>query len=170
MKGIIEILVEEHDEILKFIERLKSMTITFMETNEIDLEEYRKGIHFIRTFADRQHHQKEEKLLFKAMTDNLGAVAVKLIQHGMLVEHDLARYHVMELEKAVNAYEEEPNVNNKLDIIANSMGYYYLLKRHAEKENEVVYPFAEKHLPKELMEQLDKEAIAYMEEIEKEQK
>ena len=43
------------------------------------------------------------------------------------------------------------------------MGYYYLLKRHVEKENGVVYPYAEKNLSKELMDELDKEAVRYME-------
>lgn len=161
MQGIIEILRHEHDEIVKFIEELRQKCIKFMEYNEVNLEELKEAVTFIRTYADARHHQKEEKILFKAMTEQLGTVAVNLIQHGMLVEHDLARLHVMELEKAVNAYEKEPTKENKLDIISNAMGYYYLLKRHVDKENEVVYPYGEKNLSAEVMKQLDEEAVIY---------
>ena len=166
MQGIIEVLREEHDEILKFIEALRQKCLNFMEYNEVNLQDFKDAVQFIRTYADLRHHQKEEQILFKAMTDNLGTIAVNLIQHGMLVEHDLARLHVMELDNAIKAYELEPTKENKLDIISNAMGYYYLLKRHVEKENGVVYPYAEKNLSKELMDELDKEAVRYMEAME----
>lgn len=161
MQGIIEILEEEHEEILKFIEELKRKCLRFMEEDEVDLNDFREAIAFIRTFADQTHHQKEEQILFKAMTEHLGRIGENLIRHGMLVEHDLARLYVSELENAVNAYEKDPSGENKLDILANAMGYYYLLKRHALKENEVVYPYAVKNLPPELMAQLDEAARDY---------
>ena len=167
MVGIIESLREEHDEIEKFIEQLREKCIAFMEYNEVNLQDFKDAIVFIRTYADLRHHQKEEKILFKAMLDHLGTIAVNLIQHGMLVEHDLARLHVMELEKAVEAYEKEPTPENKIDIISNAMGYYYLLKRHIAKENEVIYPYAEKTLSAEIMKELDEAVIPYMEEISK---
>ena len=168
MQGIIEILREEHDEILKFIAELRGACIEFMEHDTMDMDYFRNAVSFIRNFADKAHHQKEEKILFQAMMERLGTVAVNLIQHGMLVEHDLARLHVMELERALNAYEEEQTADNKLDIIANATGYCYLLKRHVDKENEVVYPYAEKNLPEDVMKQLDEETIRYMEQLEQE--
>ena len=131
----------------------------------MDMEYFRNAVSFIRNFADKAHHQKEEKILFQAMMERLGTVAVNLIQHGMLVEHDLARLHVMELENALNAYEKEKTPENKLDIIANAVGYCYLLKRHVDKENAVVYPYAKKNLSADVMKQLDEEAVRYMEQL-----
>lgn len=168
MKGIIESLREEHDEIEKFIEQLRTKCIAFMEYNEVNLQDFKDAVNFIRTYADLRHHQKEEKILFQAMLDNLGQIAVNLIQHGMLVEHDLARLHVMELEKAIEAYEKEATPENKIDIISNAMGYYYLLKRHVAKENEVIYPYAQKSLSAEVMKQLDDAVAPYMESISEE--
>lgn len=136
-----------------------------MEHDTMDMEYFRNAVSFIRNFADKAHHQKEEKILFQAMMERLGTVAVNLIQHGMLVEHDLARLHVMELENALNAYEKEKTPENKLDIIANAVGYCYLLKRHVDKENAVVYPYAEKNLSADVMKQLDEEAVRYMEQL-----
>ena len=71
----------------------------------------------------------------------------------------------MELENALNAYEKEKTPENKLDIIANAVGYCYLLKRHVDKENAVVYPYAEKNLSADVMKQLDEEAVRYMEQL-----
>ena len=157
--NIIEILKEEHDNILIFLEKLHKKCILFLTEDTIDIDGLREDIQFIRSYADAKHHQKEEKILFQVMTEQLGMVAVNLVQHGMLVEHDLARLHVMELEKAVNAYEKKPSTEEKLNILANAMGYYYLLQRHIEKENGVVYPFAEKNLSAELMDDMNKRAV-----------
>lgn len=160
-QGIIQILKNEHEEILRFIQDLRQQCIDFMELDRIDMQRFRQAVYFIRTYADKRHHQKEEKLLFAAMTENLGSAAVKLVQNGMMVEHDFARLSVIGLENALNAYEENPCPEHKLDILANATGYCYLLKRHAEKENEVVFPFAQRGLSKEQMKKLDAAAIEY---------
>lgn len=161
MSRLIEDLMEEHQEILRFVKALREMCRNFMEEDIFEEAKFREGILFIREFADKAHHQKEEQILFRAMMDNLGAVAEKLVKGGMLVEHDLARLHVAELERAVDAYSKNPTVDNKLDIIGNAMGYCYLLKRHAQKEDQVVYPFAKRSLPADILEKLDEEAERY---------
>lgn len=50
-----------------------------------------------RTFmlADEHHHGKEEKFLFPEMVERLGRIAENLVTHGMLVEHDRGRAHVL---------------------------------------------------------------------------
>ena len=63
--NIFEILREEHDNISKFVDKFEIMAIDLMEKNEISIEEYTKAIEFIRVYADKTHHQKEEELLFK---------------------------------------------------------------------------------------------------------
>lgn len=161
MSKIIEILRHEHDEISLFISKLREMCKEFMEHNKIDISEFRKSVEFIKEYADGRHHQKEEQILFKTMTEHIGRQAENLIKYGMLIEHDLARYHVNSLEEALNAYEKDKSVDNKLDIISYATGYYHLLQRHIYKENNVVYPFGERNLSKEIMEQLDKEAVEY---------
>lgn len=161
MSRLIATLMEEHQEILRFVEELKEMCRNLMEDGVFEEAKFREGILFIREFADKAHHQKEEQILFRAMMENLGAVAEKLVKGGMLVEHDLARLHVAELEKAVDAYSKNPTAENKLDIIGNAMGYCYLLKRHAQKEDQVVYPFARRSLSADILQKLDEEAERY---------
>ena len=163
MSKILDMLYHEHQVITEFIGKLKLMCMDFMVHDKIDIKQFYKAVEFIKTYADGRHHQKEEEILFKAMTDKLGVQAVNLITHGMLVEHDLARYHVKELEKSIKEYEETKSDEAKLNIITFAMGYYYLLERHVFKENKVVYPFGEKNLSSELMEELDKQAVIYEE-------
>ena len=79
---IFEVLYKEHENIHAFTDKLEQMAIDFMEKNEISFEAYEEAIDFIKTYADKCHHQKEEQVLFKAMLENLGEMANNLINHG----------------------------------------------------------------------------------------
>jgi len=69
MSKIIEILMHEHEEIIKFVEKLRGMCLDFMKYDKIDTAEFYNAVNFIKTYADERHHQKEEELLFKAMVE-----------------------------------------------------------------------------------------------------
>lgn len=155
MSKIIEILTHEHQEILKFVEKLRGMCLDFMKYDKIDTAEFYNAVNFIKTYADERHHQKEEELLFKAMVEHIGVRAENIIKYGMLIEHDLARYHVNSLDEAVSKYEKDASDENKLNILTHALSYCDLLLRHAYKEDNVVYPFGEKNLPKEELARLD---------------
>lgn len=145
-KTIFETLKEEHDRILVFCGYVRNTCADCVENRSVPVSEFRSMVQFIRDYADGHHHQKEEKILFKEMLDHLGGIAVNVVKHGMLVEHDWARLLVADLEKALNEYEKNRSTANMLNIIANAVGYCNLLERHIEKENAVVYPYAEKNL------------------------
>lgn len=62
----IDILVKEHDSILKVIE----ITQTILNTNDkstVKLDHVEQIIDFIKNFADKYHHLKEEDVLFMEM-------------------------------------------------------------------------------------------------------
>lgn len=155
MSRVIDILRNEHENIEQFTIELKASCIHFMETGELNQKAFREAVAFIRSYADERHHRREERGLFAAMLEHLGTPAEKLIRGGMLVEHELARSQVADLETALDAYEREKTPEHKLEILSAAMGYCTLLKRHIEKENQVVYPFAERALPKEVLEALE---------------
>ena len=117
MSKVIEILMNEHKEIVKFVGNLRLMCLDFINYNKIDINEFRKSIHFIKTYADERHHQKEEQILFQSMVEHLGVRAENIIKYGMLIEHDLARYHVNSLDEAVSKYEKDASDENKLNIL-----------------------------------------------------
>lgn len=158
---IFDILREEHENIRKFTDKLETMTIDLMENNNMSIDDYVKAIDFIRTYADKTHHQKEEQILFRAMLETKDIMADNLINHGMIVEHNLARLYVWELENAIKQYEEKPSVELKLSIVTNAMSYVYLLRRHIDKENNVVYPYGQRLLSKEMIDKLNIETKEY---------
>lgn len=158
MKSI-GILENEHTYVVKITNCLRQMAILVMNEKKVVVEDYRKAIRFVREYADAYHHGKEEKIFFKAMIDHMGEIAQKLIVHGMNVEHDLGRFYMSGLEEAINRYEADTDVNDDLyiDIIGHLLEYANLLQRHADKENQVIYPFASRMLTKEVKAQVDKE-------------
>lgn len=154
MRGI-DVLVNEHDNIIEFCGVIRNACLSILEGGPVDTGDFRDMVGFIRGYCDAHHHGKEEDILFAEMLIHLGNVGKNLVTHGMMVEHDLARMYVSELEKATLLYDENPNTENKLDIIGFSMSYADLLGRHADKENKLVYPYGQSHLGIEVLESIN---------------
>lgn len=134
-----------------------------LKNEEVNYADFFLLIDFVRNYADKHHHGKEEKLIFDRMIKELGPTAVKLVRNGMLVEHDMGRLYMQELETAVNKVlkgEDEA----RLDIIANAISYTHLLYRHIEKEDNVVYQFAQKNLSSETQLILEQECDQFEQE------
>jgi len=158
MKSI-KLLVMEHENIIRACDTVHKMNLRAFKTGEISIEDYQSFLDFGANYADKHHHQKEEKVLFKHMLENLGEVASTLIKNGMLVEHDLGRYHARCLKKALTSYGENYSDEAKLAIIYNSEAYTELLRRHIDKENAACYTFAERALSSDIKEIVEKETF-----------
>lgn len=164
----IDLLMREHENILAFTGYLRGICAGILKGEPVDTGLIRECIDFARNYADKHHHGKEEKILFRIMLENLGPVAEKLIRNGMLVEHDLGRLYVTELENAVNEYDKDHEEDHKLDIIANAIGYGALLKRHIEKEDGVAYTYALRALSEDRLKAVDEETVLFEEQTKNE--
>ncbi len=153
----INYLEKEHEEILIFVNRIEEECIEILNGKEVDYKFYEAVIQFIRKYADGVHHKKEEDILFKYMMEYLGEPAEKLIRTGMLTEHQMARYYVIELEKHLEKYLNNKNDKDKIQIIGYSISYVNLLRIHVEKENGAVYPFGANNLPEDIKKKVDEE-------------
>lgn len=163
----IEVMVNEHKYIMRMLAVVRRATYGILQGEAINDEDFRLMIEFIREYADKHHHGKEEKFLFKEIMNELGELGIKLIRNGMLVEHDLGRFYIAELCEAlnrVNAGDDE----SKLDVIANAISYTHLLTRHIQKEDSVVYTFAEKQLSPETLQLVNNQSEEFEKEAEKE--
>ena len=159
MNGI-DLLIQEHKHVSRMLLVIRKVCFKFMETNEIEYEDFDKIISFIRNFADGHHHNKEEIFLFNKMVEHLGQAGKNAITHGMLVEHDLGRLYIKNLSEALENYKND-NKEAKLDIIANAISYATLLENHIHKEDNIIFNFAKRGLSKELLELVDKECMEY---------
>ncbi len=144
MDGI-QLLIDEHVYIKRMLQVLRNASYKVMLGEEINFDDFASMIDFVRNYADNHHHGKEEKFLFNKMIDEIGTVAEKLIRYGMLIEHDLGRLYMQQLEEALVKVKNGDD-KAKIDIIANAVGYTNLLTRHIDKEDEVVFTFAKKQL------------------------
>lgn len=160
----IDILYTEHEHIVRFTGYLRKLCGEMLEGRRPDKAVWTDCINFIREYADEHHHGKEEAILFNVMLEKLGPVANKMINTGMMVEHNLGRYHLQGLEEAVNALSQEPTMEEKLDILTHALSYADLLRRHAHKENNVLFPFAARNLSPEDLEKVNEASKAYEEE------
>ncbi len=153
---LIDLMVEEHRYIKRMLAVIRKYCYKVMNKEPVQYEDFYKMIDFVRNYADKHHHGKEEKLLFERMMKELGRPAEMLVRHGMLVEHDLGRLHMQELEAALKKVMEGDD-EARLDVIANAISYTHLLHRHIDKEDGVVYKYAQNNLVKETQDQLDQE-------------
>lgn len=156
----IKLMMEEHQNILRMLKVVRNACYKVMKGEAINYEDFDLMIDFIRQYADNHHHGKEEKFLFNEMVSNLGPLGTKLITHGMLVEHDLGRLYIRELKDALERVKSGDD-ESRLDVIANAISYTHLLKRHIEKEDSVVFNFAQRKLPKENMDSVNEKAAVY---------
>lgn len=156
----IKLMMEEHQYILRMLAVVRKACYGVLKGKEINYEDFNKMIDFIRSYADAHHHGKEEKLLFNEMVDHLGPLGNKLITHGMLVEHDMGRLFIQELVAALDRV-KNGDEKSKLDIIANAISYTHLLKRHIDKEDTVVYTFAQRQLSSEIMDKVNQETADF---------
>lgn len=159
----LELMVFEHANIRRMLKLVRIFCYKLYKKEEVDFADMDKMMDFIKNYADKHHHGKEEIKLFNRMVEHLGIAAQKLVNNGMLVEHDMGRFYMQELRVALDDY-KNGNEEAVLDVIANAISYTHLLDRHIQKENDLVYPFAEKNFKKEIMDEIHKECELFEQE------
>ncbi|MDP2938479.1 MAG: hemerythrin domain-containing protein [Candidatus Omnitrophota bacterium] len=150
-------LVDEHALIKKWI----GMMPAVIENIDLESDSSRQlildGLDFIRFYADKFHHAKEEEILFEYTDKNLDIIKT------MLADHETARGHVRAVLEAMEK-------RDKNAIIEHLVAYKELLCEHIKKEDEILYPWIDRGLSvtqvgelftkfNEAEEKLDKEVI-----------
>lgn len=141
------ILMEEHELILQALEALgKRLNQMADEPTPADRVYLEKAVEFLRGFADTCHHGKEEDLLFKRMGErgfptHAGPIAV------MLSEHNSGRAFIRGMAEGAARIGSDPEAGAA--IRHHGFGYIELLRNHIAKENQVLFPMAERTLSAE---------------------
>jgi hemerythrin-like domain-containing protein len=146
-QDITQRLKDEHQLILRMLTLLEKNARLTEEGSFHDYRFYLDGVDFIRNYADRFHHAKEEDILFEALIEN-GMPRANSPVAAMLMEHDLGRAFVRGMEEAATrAVKGEAGQDEA--IVSNARGYLELLREHISKEDEILYPLAERIIPAE---------------------
>ncbi|MFQ5835606.1 MAG: hemerythrin domain-containing protein [bacterium] len=124
-------LVEEHMLIKRWIELIPKLVENL--DIESDKQLFLGGVDFIRSYADKFHHAKEENILFKYVDENLD------ITKTMLEDHTAARNHVKAIIEGLERQDEEV-------VFEHLNAYKELLTEHIKKEDEILYPWIDRSL------------------------
>lgn len=160
MKTALQMLSDEHKNILKVIDALLKECDSLESGKHINKDFFTKSIAFIRNYADKFHHAKEEDILFQEFN--------KCVEEGrthcnpveqMLYEHEEGRKYVKGIESGVKE-------DNKQKIIESACGYAHLLQEHIFKEDNVLYPMADEALDEKVKQKM----LSQFEEVNKKMK
>lgn len=126
-------LVDEHILIKRFIALLGGLCEFINNSISIDSKLLLDCVDFIRSYADKYHHMKEEDILFKKLKPDLDIIKV------MLEDHNAARDHIKSVVRGIEQ-------KNKAQIIQHLQAYKDLLTQHIKKEDEILYPWIDRGL------------------------
>ena len=155
----IETLMNEHRTIEQVLDALVGFAEEVGRRGTTERDELREFVTFLRGFADAYHHGKEEDILFRTMVEhgfprNGGPIFV------MLQEHDQGRALIASL--AAKADGAAPwTAADRQELADAAAGYARLLHAHIHKEDAVLYPMAEQHLPPEALARVADECEAF---------
>jgi hemerythrin-like domain-containing protein len=143
-----DVLREEHRVILRGLDALETAARRLETGGSLPEGWWEELLAWLRAFADRNHHAKEEQWLFPAMVkagvpSEGGPIGV------MLDEHVEGRALIQAMQSGEPA--QRPAAARK---------YLHLLRQHIEKENGVLLPLAEAVLEAEAQHRMAREFAA----------
>lgn len=150
----VEQLEYEHEMISHLLAAMQEYSLSILRTKQVDRKWLKNCLDYLQDYADVFHHQKEEELVFSRLKQASPQGKI-LVEQGMVVEHDLARYYIRSMKKLL-----KKDVTEKVCVrlIGFIQAYIDLLERHIEKENSVAYPYAVRKLA---MDEIQKAFDAY---------
>ena len=149
----VEMLEAEHRVIQKMVAAMSVLAERLDGGKDLDVPLLENIVEFLRTFADRCHHGKEEALLFPAL-ERRGVPAHGCPIGGLIMEHQKGRVMVGELADAIRGYAagESPARENLVKSLRALVAFY---PSHIWKEDYLLFPLAGRLLALE-----DQQALA----------
>ena len=138
-------LVKEHVSIQLMLDVLERVCSKLNAGQKVSQRHLEQILEFIKVFADQCHHGKEEGFLFPAL-EKVGIPRDDGPIGVMLAEHAMGRQYVKEMGEAIERYGRGDRTVVPA-LVSSARKYIELLNAHIEKENSVLFPMAEEHLP-----------------------
>jgi hemerythrin-like domain-containing protein len=148
-------LMIEHRLIEEMIEIIKKEIPEIKESEKVDPIFVDTAVDFIKVYADKTHHGKEEDILFRdCLKKKMSAEDIK-VMNELIEEHKFGRKIVDELVTAKENYVKGKNTINiileKLEILTE----FY--PKHIEKEDKNFFLNSEKYFTEEELQKMIKE-------------
>lgn len=126
-------LVDEHVHIKQLVAYISDVLELVAQNEEVDRDLLLNVVRFIREYADKYHHAKEEDILFDYTDRSLEVIKV------ILEDHVTGRGHIKAVVDAIDT-------GNRAEIITHLTAYQALLTEHINKEDEILFPWIDRSL------------------------
>ena len=128
---LIERMIAQTKRVLSQIEREEKVDPVFVDIT----------VGFIRTYADRTHHGKEEDILFRDLKEKELSKEDRRLMNDLLEEHVIGRKITKKLIEANNRY-RNGDESALAEIASNLRSLVDFYPKHIEKEDKVFFPAA----------------------------
>ena len=157
-----EVLMNEHRVIEKNLEVMAVIINKILSGDNVPVEDLEKIVDFIKTFADRCHHGKEEKNLFpilemRGIPKEGGPIGV------MLMEHEEGKSYVKGMLEGIKK-KKKGNLDGYKKFAEFADNYIKLLREHIFKEDNILFQMGRSAITSEDIKSLEKK----YEEVERE--
>lgn len=132
MKPIVP-MMWEHRLIEKILRLFDGEIIKINENSKVDTIFIDTAVDFIRTYADRTHHGKEEDILFRDLTKKKLPPELARIMNELIEEHKYARKTVGNLVAAKERYLTGEDTSQEVIGYLKELARFY--PQHIEKED-----------------------------------
>jgi len=131
----IQKLVDEHKNIVRLLD-LAQYVIDKKELTPDLTELLTEAIFYIKNYADKHHHAKEENILFIKTGEN------QEIIKSMVTEHEMGRGYIGQAAAGIKS-------NDHARVRQAIQPYINLLREHIRKEDSILYPWFDRNMSNE---------------------
>lgn len=132
-------LMIEHRLIERMISIIKEALINIEKTQKVDPLFVDKAVDFIRIYADRTHHGKEEDILFRDLSKRALSAGDKQVMNELIEEHVFGRETTKALVEANTRYRngDQSALSDIAEKLRTITDFY---PEHIAKEDNVFFP------------------------------
>jgi len=138
-------LMVEHRLIERMLSVVKDALTQIESTHRVDPVFVDTAVDFIRIYADRTHHGKEENILFRDLDKRPLSAEDRRVMDELIQEHVFGRQTTKALVDANRRYRngDEKALADIADELQTLVAFY---PKHIEKEDKVFFPAARAYL------------------------
>jgi len=141
-------LMTEHRLIERMIAIIKRTLSQIEKEEKVDPVFIDTTVDFIRIYADRAHHGKEEDILFRDLNEKELSEEDRRLMNELIEEHVIGRKITMELVNANSRY-RNGDETALAEIASNLTSLATFYPKHIEKEDKVFFPAARGYFSEE---------------------
>lgn len=132
-------LMVEHRLIERMISLMRDALVQIESIQQVDPVFVDTAVDFIRTYADRTHHGKEEDILFRELSKRSMSAKDQQVMEELLEEHVFGRQTTKALVEANTRYRNGER-SALADVARQLQTLVEFYPKHIEKEDKVFFP------------------------------